>query len=198
MPAAGKDFALREIAKWESLITQSLHKLEPVLTEILMWLKANAPAVQRLAFVHSAYRTGNLIVKDDSIAAIIDWELQVIGDPMYDVAYISIPISIVRVGALWSAQDSFLDYYQQLTGLKVDLAVCRYYGSLHDAEHCILVWCRIGTIRRGPQQGFASGTNDVFGPGGSGHGGQGVRFLTLRFGEMRARTLGIEGEIWNA
>jgi aminoglycoside phosphotransferase (APT) family kinase protein len=59
---------VREIAKWEGLINQSSHKPEPVLTEILMWLKANAPAAQRLAFVHGAYRTGNLIIKDDTIA----------------------------------------------------------------------------------------------------------------------------------
>jgi aminoglycoside phosphotransferase (APT) family kinase protein len=85
-PGSGKEFALRKISKWEVLIQQSLQKPEPVLTEILMWLKANAPAAQRLAFVHGAYRTGNLIIKDDAVAAIIDWELQVIGGPMYDLA----------------------------------------------------------------------------------------------------------------
>src|SRR5208283_5537721 len=64
VPGAGKDFVLREIAKWESLIHQSSRKPEPVLTELLMWLKANAPEGKRLAFVHGAYRTGNLIIKD--------------------------------------------------------------------------------------------------------------------------------------
>ena len=67
------------------MIQQSLQKPEPLLTEILMWLKANAPPLQRLAFVHGAYRSGNLIIKDDAVAAVIDWELQVIGDPMYDI-----------------------------------------------------------------------------------------------------------------
>src|SRR5579863_2191915 len=133
VPQAGKDFALREIAKWESLITQSTRKPEPVLTELLMWLKANAPKVQRLAFVHGAYRTGNLIIKNDAIAAIIDWELQVIGDPMYDVAYVLSDLN--REGSpLLSCvveREFFLDYYQQLTGLTVDLEVCRYYEILY-------------------------------------------------------------------
>ncbi|HLX37033.1 MAG TPA: phosphotransferase family protein, partial [Candidatus Binataceae bacterium] len=62
VPAPGKDFVLREIEKWESLIAQSIRKPEPVLTELIMWLKANAPEATRLAFVHGAYRTGNLIV----------------------------------------------------------------------------------------------------------------------------------------
>ena len=133
VPEGGRGFALREIAKWESLIAQSIHKPEPVLTELLMWLKANAPEVQRLAFVHGAYRTGNLMIKDDAVAAIIDWELQVIGDPMYDVAYVLSDLN--REGSpLLSCvveREFFLDYYQQLTGLKIDLEVCRYYEILY-------------------------------------------------------------------
>ena len=133
VPGDGKDFALREIAKWESLIDQSIRKPEPVLIELLMWLKANAPETWRLAFVHGAYRTGNLIIKDDAIAAIIDWELQVIGDPMYDVAYVLSNLN--REGSpLLSCvveREFFLDYYQQLTGLTIDLEVCRYYEILY-------------------------------------------------------------------
>jgi len=133
VPSPGKDFVLREIAKWESLIHQSIRKPEPVLTELLMWLKANAPEAKRLAFVHGAYRTGNLIIKDDAIAAVIDWELQVIGDPMYDVTYVLSDLN--RGGSpLLSCvveRDFFIDYYQQLTGLSVDLDVCRYYDLLY-------------------------------------------------------------------
>ncbi len=133
VPGPGRDFALREVAKWESLIQQSRRKPEPVLTELLMWLKANAPATRRLAFVHGAYRTGNLIVRDDAIAAIIDWELEVIGDPMYDVAYVLSDLN--REGSpLLSCvvdRDFFLDSYQRLTGLTVDLDACRYYEVLY-------------------------------------------------------------------
>jgi aminoglycoside phosphotransferase (APT) family kinase protein len=133
VPGPGQDFALREISKWEGLIRQSLRKPEPVLTEILMWLKANAPEAQRLVFVHGAYRTGNLIINNDRVGAIIDWELQVIGDPMYDVAYVLSDLN--REGSpLLSCvveRDFFLDLYQQLTGLKVDLEVCRYYEILY-------------------------------------------------------------------
>jgi aminoglycoside phosphotransferase (APT) family kinase protein len=133
VPDLGKGFAEREIAKWESLIHQSIRKPEPVLTELLMWLKANAPEARRLAFVHGAYRTGNLIIKDDAIAAVIDWELQVIGDPLYDVAYVLSDLN--REGSpllsLVVEREFFLDYYQQLTGIRIDLEVCRYYEILY-------------------------------------------------------------------
>lgn len=133
VPGPGKDFALREIAKWEGLIAQSARKPEPVLTELLMWLKANAPVAPRLALVHGAYRTGNLMIKDDEVSAIIDWELQVIGDPMYDVAYVLSDLN--REGSpLLSCvieRDLFVDYYQQLTGLEINFDACRYYQVLY-------------------------------------------------------------------
>lgn len=133
VPGPGREFALREVAKWESLIQQSLARPEPVLTEVLMWLKANAPATQRLAFVHGAYRTGNLIVEDDAIRAIIDWELQVIGDPMYDVAYVLSDLN--REGSPLLSylveREFFLDHYQRLTGITVDREACRYYEVLY-------------------------------------------------------------------
>src|SRR5262249_3020029 len=133
VPRPGTNLALPAGGKWGCVVPRSFRKPEPVLTEVLMWLKANAPKTQRLAFVHGAYRTGNLIVKDDAVAAIIDWELQVIGDPMYDVAYVLSDLN--REGSpLLSCvveREFFLDHYQRLTGLTVDLEVCRYYEILY-------------------------------------------------------------------
>ncbi len=83
--------------------------------------------------MHGAYRTGNLIIRDDVIAAVIDWELQVIGDPMFDVAYVLSDLN--REGSpLLSCvveREFFLDCYQQATGLTVDLKTCRYYEILY-------------------------------------------------------------------
>jgi aminoglycoside phosphotransferase (APT) family kinase protein len=133
VPAEGKDFARREIAKWEGLINQSLQKPEPVLTEVICWLKEHAPAVQRLAFVHGAYRTGNLMIKDDEISAVIDWELQVIGDPMYDVAYVLSDLNREGSELLSNLveRDAFYRRYEAGTGIEIDDEVCRYYQLLY-------------------------------------------------------------------
>jgi aminoglycoside phosphotransferase (APT) family kinase protein len=133
VPGPGRDFALREVNKWEALARESSPRPNPVMIEVLMWLKANAPEARRLALVHGAYRTGNLLIKDDAISAIIDWELQVIGDPMYDVAYVLSDLN--REGSpLLSCvveRDFFIDFYQKLTGLTIDFEVCRYYEILY-------------------------------------------------------------------
>ncbi len=180
VPGGGKDFVLREIAKWESLINQSIRKPEPVLTELLMWLKANAPEAKRLAFVHGAYRTGNLIIKDDAIAAVIDWELQVIGDPMYDVAYVLSDLN--REGSPLLSCVVEREFFHRLLPAahrhrdrSRGLPLLRH--ALHDAQHGVLAE-RVGTLCGGPQQGSAPRAHDLLGAGGSRHGGQGARLLT--------------------
>jgi aminoglycoside phosphotransferase (APT) family kinase protein len=133
VPGPGRDFARREIAKWEGLARESSPEPQPVLAEIIAWLKANAPAAQRLAFVHGAYRTGNLMLHEDRVAAILDWELEVIGDPMYDVAYVLSDLNREGTPLLSYVVDRelFITEYERLTGLTIDVEACRYYDVLY-------------------------------------------------------------------
>ena len=133
VPGSGNDFALREVQKWCELVEISQQEPHPILVDLIGWLKANAPETQRLTLVHGAYRTGNLLIDNDQISAVLDWELQVIGDPMYDVAYVLTDLN--REGsALLShlvERDTFFREYEQATGIEIDEAVCQYYGMLY-------------------------------------------------------------------
>jgi aminoglycoside phosphotransferase (APT) family kinase protein len=61
----------------------------PALALGLRWLAAHPPTPpERPSIVHSDFRNGNLIVDEDGLAAIIDWELAHIGDPMEDLAWL--------------------------------------------------------------------------------------------------------------
>lgn len=54
------------------------------------WLAANVPSESGSAIVHNDYRLGNVILGPDRpgrIAAVLDWELATIGDPLLDVGY---------------------------------------------------------------------------------------------------------------
>lgn len=133
VPELGTEFALREVAKWRGLIEASEHEPEPIMTDLICWLEANAPSTDRLALVHGAYRTGNLLIHDDHISAVLDWELQTIGDPMYDVAYVLSDLN--REGSellsnLVERQD-FYRRYEAATGLAIDEDACRYYQILY-------------------------------------------------------------------
>jgi aminoglycoside phosphotransferase (APT) family kinase protein len=54
------------------------------------WLMENQPMRPRQAVVHGDYRLGNVIVDADGLAAVLDWELAHIGDPMEDLGWLCV------------------------------------------------------------------------------------------------------------
>lgn len=154
VPEAGtNDFARREVAKWRSLADAAEHEPEPIMADLCGWLDANAPVTDRLVLVHGAYRTGNILVHDDRVSAVLDWELQVIGDPMYDVAYVLSELN--REGrellSYVIPRDDFYKQYEAATGIEIDDEVCRYYQLLY-AMRTAAFWMSASGL-------FASGKN---------------------------------------
>jgi len=133
VPRDGTAFALREIAKWRTLIEHSGHPGHPILADLVGWLETNVPVTDRFTLVHGAYRTGNLLIANDRISAVLDWELQVIGDPMYDVAYVLSELNRDGTELLSNVvpRAVFIDRYQEQTGIEVDEDRCRYYQLLY-------------------------------------------------------------------
>jgi aminoglycoside phosphotransferase (APT) family kinase protein len=132
-PKAGTEFALRELGKWRALAEQSGHPGHPILADVIGWLEANAPTTVRHTLVHGAYRTGNVLIADDRVSAVLDWELQVIGDPMYDVAYVLSELNREGTELLSNVvpRDLFFERYQNQTGIEIDEDRCRYYQLLY-------------------------------------------------------------------
>jgi len=135
VPGPGTDFIHREIAKWRHLIDQAVTdgRLDPVLIDVLGWLEANAPSTDRMVLVHGAYRTGNLLIHDDHVSAVLDWETPCIGDPMYDVAYMLSELNREGTDLLSNLvdRDEFIQRYEAGTGLRIDFDVCDYYHVLY-------------------------------------------------------------------
>lgn len=60
----------------------------PTFSYGVRWLERNAPGEpEALTIVHTDVRTGNIIVGDDGLRAVLDWETARIGDPMEDLAW---------------------------------------------------------------------------------------------------------------
>lgn len=133
VPGSGTEFARNEVAKWKGLIGLSGYEPDPVLTDLICWLEDNAPSTERLVLVHGAYRTGNFLVENDRVSALLDWELQVIGDPMYDVAYVLTELNREGTELLSNVvpRDVFFERYEAATGITIDEDVCRYYQLLY-------------------------------------------------------------------
>ncbi len=67
----------------------SLPGAHPALEWGLAWLQANVPTAVPPMFCHRDYRTGNYMVEDGALTAILDWEFAGWSDPMEDVGWLT-------------------------------------------------------------------------------------------------------------
>ncbi len=98
MPRSGRDGSLAEVSPAADLavLERRLARLEPLpaaLVVALRWLGESRPSpLERPVMIHGDYRMGNMIVAGGRIAAVLDWELATVGDPMADLSWCFIPI----------------------------------------------------------------------------------------------------------
>ncbi|MEU1597046.1 phosphotransferase family protein [Streptomyces sp. NPDC005708] len=85
----------------------------------LRWLKDHPPVRRPLALVHGDFRNGNLIMGEQGIEAVLDWELAHIGNPLQDLGWLcarpwrwGAPAPVGGVGQL----DDLLTAYQPYGG----------------------------------------------------------------------------------
>jgi len=62
----------------------------PGLDQVATWLDANRPTEWRAGLIHGDYHLANVLVAHDrpGLAAIVDWELTTIGDPLLDLGWL--------------------------------------------------------------------------------------------------------------
>ena len=62
----------------------------PGLHDVARWLDANRPAKWFPGIIHGDYHFGNIMFAHDSgrVAAVVDWEMSTIGDPLLDLGWI--------------------------------------------------------------------------------------------------------------
>ncbi len=76
----------RQLRRWMRQWEQSTARELPAVGEVHRRLAARIPQQGRAGIVHGDYRLDNLILRSDgSLAAILDWELCTLGDPLADV-----------------------------------------------------------------------------------------------------------------
>ena len=119
----------------------------PALEWGLRWAEENIPRSSRRTLVHGDFRTGNLIVGDEGIRSVLDWELAQIGDPMQDLGWLCVKTwrfgGAGAVGGFGSREDLFAAY-ERASGTAVEPAHVRFWeawGNVQWAIDCL----RLGT-----------------------------------------------------
>ena len=62
----------------------------PALELGLRWLRAHLPEPRHPSLVHGDFRLGNLVVDEEGLVAVLDWELVHAGDPLEDLGWLCI------------------------------------------------------------------------------------------------------------
>ncbi len=110
-----------------------LNQPHPTFELVFHWLRAHAPVSQRHTIVHGDFRLGNLMIGPEGIAAVLDWELAHLGDPMEDLGWLCVKAwrfgGAAPVAGLGSYDDLFASY-EQHSGIAVDADAVRWWQVL--------------------------------------------------------------------
>jgi aminoglycoside phosphotransferase (APT) family kinase protein len=80
-------FLARQVRRWGQQLDASRSREIAGVDELRRRLAERVPAEGPPAIVHGDYRLDNLLVRDDdTVAAVVDWEMATLGDPLTDVA----------------------------------------------------------------------------------------------------------------
>jgi aminoglycoside phosphotransferase (APT) family kinase protein len=88
----------RHLGRMRRLIEEPDGTLPVDFADVDDWLGRNVPTESGATIVHCDYRIGNVMLAPDApgrIAAVLDWELATLGDPLIDVGYLlaTIPLT---------------------------------------------------------------------------------------------------------
>jgi aminoglycoside phosphotransferase len=120
-----------ELDEWDALLAARGGEPDPALTFTLHWLRRNIPDYEGpVVLVQGDTGPGNFMYAEGQVVAIVDWELAHLGDPMEDIAWLS----------LRATQEPFTDFptrlreYEQWSGYLIDEKRVQYYRVMAEAK----------------------------------------------------------------
>ena len=121
-----------QVKRYQTVL-RDLGEPHPVFEATFRWLERNKPETTSTCLVHGDYRLGNIMVNENGLAAILDWELAHIGDPMEDLGWLC--VRAWRFGGEFPAAglgtyDELFDAYASVTGVRPDPDVVRWWEIL--------------------------------------------------------------------
>ena len=131
--------------RWHHAITDDMPKASATkMDSVICWLADRMPVSPAPTLVHNDYKLDNIMLRAESqpsVAAVLDWEMATVGDPLADVglalcywvwAQAAQPhgraLSSLTSQPGWYSRDQFVQRYAEQTGR--DLSQIGYYEAL--------------------------------------------------------------------
>jgi aminoglycoside phosphotransferase (APT) family kinase protein len=132
------NFLERQVDRWSGLMAQ--HRAHPDygdrrvpgFDELGTWLRAKMPRMQRVSLIHGDASYSNVMFLNDPparLAAIIDWEIATLGDPLLDLGRALYPFpsrdgspgySLAIDHSGYPPREALAEHYAERTGLSVE------------------------------------------------------------------------------
>jgi len=117
---------------------------QPMIDYTARWLLEHLPDKPASVLVHNDFRNGNVMVNEQAVVAVLDWEIAHIGDPMRDLGWICtnswrFGVAELPVGGFGQREDLFRGYEEQ-SGAAVDAQQVKFwevFGSFWWAVGCL-------------------------------------------------------------
>jgi len=117
---------------------------QPMIDYTARWLLDHLPDTPVHALVHNDFRNGNVMVNEQGVVAVLDWEIAHIGDPMRDLGWICtnswrFGVAELPVGGFGTREDLFRGY-AETSGVTVDAERVKFwevFGSFWWAVGCL-------------------------------------------------------------
>lgn len=140
LPASApiRDHIAHHLRHWADAYRYSGRR-DPLIDFALAWLERSIPPADEPArVVHGDLGPGNFMFEDGRVTALIDWELTHLGDPLEDLAW----LSMRSVFAPFPDFGELLRVYEEVSGRAVDPVRLRYHRVF--VHWCVTVIRHLG------------------------------------------------------
>ena len=135
-------WAIENVEKNLDAILNESHEPHPALELGLRWLRKNEPpAPKQLVLLHGDYRIGNVVVNENGLVSVLDWEFAHLGDPYEDLAWSQVRDwrfgnDTMRFGGI-AQPDEFFAAYENAMGTKINYDAVRYWEIMGNVRWAV-------------------------------------------------------------
>ena len=94
------NYVARQVSRWSKQYRASETDNIEAMNNLIEWLPKNIPDDDETTIVHGDYRLDNMILRNNEVIGILDWELSTLGHPIADFSYHCLS---------WRTQEAFWD-----------------------------------------------------------------------------------------
>ncbi|HEX8104154.1 MAG TPA: phosphotransferase family protein [Solirubrobacteraceae bacterium] len=159
----------RQVQRFTGLWEHNRTRDVPAVERVGRWLAANLPESPPATVVHGDFRLGNALfgsAPPARLAAVLDWEMSTIGDPLADLGYLSVfwidrddpPLGMFEVSSVtrqegFASRDELVARYEERSGRP--MTEVRWYRAM-------ALWKLIVFMEGNYKRAMAGSTDDGF------------------------------------